>query len=444
MGKISRALTIAGSDSGGGAGIQADLKTFAALGVHGMSAVASVTAQNTVGVYETYDLPPELIAKQIDVVVEDIGVDAAKTGMLHSKEIIEVVAGKIAKHGFPTVVDPVMMAEVGAPLIQEDAVDTLREKLIPVAEVVAPNILEAQALTGIEIETVEDMRKAAVEISKFGAAAVVVKGGHLKQEKAVDVLYYDGDFFTFEADKYRDVGIHGAGCTFSAAIAAQLAKRMGVPEAVKTAKDFITQAIRFCLDVGRGVKPVDPLAIINLQLEKQKVLENVERAMDKFVSHPLSVKLVPEVGVNIAMALPKAESINEVVGLSGRIVKVGRAVQAVGEPVLGGSGHVGRVVLAAVDLDPSKRAAMNIRYGEDVLAAVRKLGLKIGSFDRGQEPEKVSTMEWGTKTAIKEAGHVPDLVYDLGAVGKEPMIRLLGSDAETVVETALRVLDELK
>ncbi|MFQ6081702.1 MAG: bifunctional hydroxymethylpyrimidine kinase/phosphomethylpyrimidine kinase, partial [Candidatus Bathyarchaeia archaeon] len=197
--KIPCALTIAGSDSGGGAGIQADLKTFAALGVHGMSALTSITAQNTAAVTAVQDVRSDIVKAQIDAVMEDIGVDAAKTGMLHTVEIIKAVAGEIEEHRFPVVIDPVMIAKSGAPLLRPNAIDIFVKDLFPLATVVTPNAMEAEALSGIKVGTLESAKHAARKIAKLGPKAVVVKGGHvLSEEKAIDVLYMDGEFRTLE------------------------------------------------------------------------------------------------------------------------------------------------------------------------------------------------------------------------------------------------------
>jgi hydroxymethylpyrimidine/phosphomethylpyrimidine kinase len=252
---MPRALTIAGSDSGAGAGIQADLKTFAALGVYGLSALTAITAQNTRGVRTALDLPPEIIEAQIDAVLEDIGADAAKTGMLSSSAIIEVVARCISRWNVPLVVDPVMVAKGGAPLLQPEAVTTLTTVLLPLAEVVTPNLYEAEVLTGQRIETLDDMRAAAQAIHALGPRHVVVKGGH-RVADPIDV-YFDGEHFTeLRADYIQTQHTHGTGCTFSAAITAFLARGLSVDVAVSRAKDYITEAIRHAPGLGSGHGPI--------------------------------------------------------------------------------------------------------------------------------------------------------------------------------------------
>ena len=256
MKPIRKALTIAGSDSGAGAGIQADLKTFAALGVYGTSAITAITAQNTVGVSAICALSPKLVAAQIDAVVSDIGADAVKTGMLANAGIIDMVAKKIREHRLRNVVvDPVMVATSGDLLIQKSAVAALRTRLIPLATVVTPNLPEAEELTGMKLRSTEEIEEAARRIVALGARNVVIKGGHRKGP-AVD-LFYDGKKFrALYAPRIRTTSTHGTGCTFSAAIAANLAQGKKLETAVTLAKQFITEAIRQGFRVGAGHSPV--------------------------------------------------------------------------------------------------------------------------------------------------------------------------------------------
>jgi hydroxymethylpyrimidine/phosphomethylpyrimidine kinase len=258
--KAIRVLTIAGSDSGGGAGIQADLKTITVLGGFGMSVITALTAQNTLGVQGIYEVPPAFVAMQFDAVASDIGVDAAKTGMLASAEILRIVAAKIRQYGiYKLVVDPVMVAKGGARLIQEDAKEALIKELIPLALVVTPNIPEAEVLAGIPIAGRDAMREAAAIIYDLGARHVVVKGGHLSGA-ALDILYDGQRFHDFTAERIDTRDTHGTGCTFSAAIATGLAKGQAVAEAVAAAKQYVEKAIRHAYRIGGGHGPTNHLA----------------------------------------------------------------------------------------------------------------------------------------------------------------------------------------
>jgi len=259
MPKKPVALTIAGSDSGGGAGIQADLKSMEANGVFGTSALAAVTAQNTEEVAQAHDLPPSLVAAQIDAVATDMNVQAAKTGMLSAPEIIETVADRVAAHDlFPFVVDPVMISKTGFKLLQDAAIETLIDALLPLATVVTPNVHEAEHLTDVEIEATADLRAAAAALLDHGPDAVLVKGGHLSgADEAVDVLV-DGDTSQrFAAPRIDTRHTHGTGCTYASAIAANLAKGHDLEAAINRAKRYVTGAIRHALPLGHGRGPTN-------------------------------------------------------------------------------------------------------------------------------------------------------------------------------------------
>ena len=257
----ARALSIAGSDSGGGAGIQADLKTFSALGVYGMTAITAITVQNTRGVREVETISPRTVAEQIRAVVTDIGVDAAKTGMLASAEIVEAVADAVVETGVPNlVVDPVFVSKHGHRLLAEDAVGALGTRILPLATLVTPNLPEASGLAGFEVSNRDLMEDAAEAIRAMGPQAVLIKGGHLPGASAADDLFFDGDRMEWiGAERIDTPNTHGTGCVLSSAIAAHLARGADLPDAVRLGKAFVTEAIRHALPIGHGIGPVDPL-----------------------------------------------------------------------------------------------------------------------------------------------------------------------------------------
>jgi hydroxymethylpyrimidine/phosphomethylpyrimidine kinase len=256
-----RVLTIAGSDSGGGAGIQADLKTFAALGCYGMSAITALTAQNTLGVSGIHPVPENFAAAQIAAVLEDIGADAVKIGMLYSAELIQVVAEQLLKYAVRNIVlDPVMIAQSGDRLLRDDAVDAIRKQLMPLADVVTPNIPEAEVLAERPIRSLEDMQATARDLARFGSASILLKGGHLEEGDSSDLLYLcrEKRMITLTAKRIASTNTHGTGCTLSSAIAAHLARGENIEQAVGHAKEYITQAIRAGADytLGGGHGPV--------------------------------------------------------------------------------------------------------------------------------------------------------------------------------------------
>ncbi|MEV5958457.1 bifunctional hydroxymethylpyrimidine kinase/phosphomethylpyrimidine kinase [Streptomyces sp. NPDC051987] len=250
-----RVLTVAGSDSGGGAGIQADLKTMLALGVHGMSVLTAVTAQNSVGVQGAWELPVPAVRAQYRSVVDDIGVDAVKTGMLASAELVEAVAELLAGTDAPVVVDPVGVSKHGDPLLAASALDAVRTALLPLATVATPNLDEVARLTGVRVDSEADLRRAAAAVLAYGPKWALVKGGHLPGD-AVDLLTDGTDEFLLRAPRHDNRHTHGTGCTLASAIASQLAKGQSVPEAVATAKEYVTGAIAAGFALGAGIGPV--------------------------------------------------------------------------------------------------------------------------------------------------------------------------------------------
>lgn len=255
------ALTIAGSDSGGGAGIQADLKVFFALGCHGTSAVTALTAQNTVGVSGVHHVPEDFVIQQIDAVTSDLGVDAAKTGMLATAAIVSAVAGAVRAHNItPLVVDPVAISKHGDRLLADDALQAYRDDLFPLASVITPNLHEAGGLLGREVRTLGDAESAARDLADLGPRAVLVKGGHLEDQPddAIDVLWNSGEVVKISGPRFDTADTHGTGCALSAAIAARLALGDELEDAVRYAKDFVAGAIEHALRVGKGFGPVNP------------------------------------------------------------------------------------------------------------------------------------------------------------------------------------------
>lgn len=439
-------LSIAGSDPDGGAGIQADLKTFSALGVYGLTVITSVTAQNTMEFKRIHDIPANMIRAQIEALLNDININAAKTGMLHTKEIIEVVAEEIEGQKFPLVVDPVMATKSGAVLIEEDAKSALTRFLFPMAKIVTPNSFEAEIISGMKIKTIDDAKGAAKKIAEYGSKAVLIKGGHAFSDKeALDLLYIDGGFKIFKSERINARTTHGTGCSFSSAIAAELAKGRSIEDAVRNAKDFIKKAIRFGFDIGHGFGPVNPMAHLYNEAEKYRVIENLKEAVSMLEDQKEFSALIPETQANIAMALPFADSIMDVAAIPGRIVKVGKGVKASSCPEFGASSHVAKTILIANKYDSSIRAGLNIRYSKKILESCKKLGWTVSFYDRKKEPVKIKKTEgmsisWGAEQAIKDIGKVPDVIYHKGDWGKEPMITLLGKDAVEVAKMAIKLI----
>ena len=440
---MKRILTIAGSDSGGGAGIQADLKAITLLGGYGMSALTALTAQNTVGVQGIHEVPARFVEAQIDAVLSDIGADAIKTGMLANQEIIEVVSRKIRQYKVKkVVVDPVMISKSGASLLRKDAQESLIKRLIPLAWVVTPNLMEASVLAGLKVSSLEGMKKAAHRIYKLGAKHVVVKGGHLRG-MAIDLLYDGKNFMELEGPRIETKNTHGTGCTFASAIATLLARGDAVDEAASKAKTFIHMAIQSGLSLGKGHGPTNPSAYVLREMERYQVIRELKKAMEILKEGKVG-RLIPEVSSNLGYALPFAEGVEDVAAFPGRIARFKDSVITYRDPEFGASRHVANIILTVMKFDPEYCSAMNIRYSRETVAQFRRKGFLPGHFDRRLEPKRVkeregSSLEWGVGDVLKKMKRVPDFIYDEGSVGKEPMIRVLGKNPMGVVQKILKV-----
>uniref|UniRef100_A0A7J3ZIV8 Bifunctional hydroxymethylpyrimidine kinase/phosphomethylpyrimidine kinase n=1 Tax=Fervidicoccus fontis TaxID=683846 RepID=A0A7J3ZIV8_9CREN len=446
-----RALTIAGSDSGGGAGIQADLKTFAALGVHGMSAITSITAQNTFEVRGIQDVTPEIVGLQIDAVAQDIGVDAAKTGMLSSSDIVRVVAEKVKTYGFPLVVDPVMIAKSGARLLREDAISTLVGELIPLATVVTPNRMEAEVLSGIKISTLDDAKRAAKKIiEEHHPKVVVIKGGHISGDESTDVVFDGREYRTYSAPRIpEDEGCtHGTGCSFSAAITAFIAWGNSEFEAIRRAKEFVTGAIRYSYKIGRGHCPVNPIHYLEKDAERYRVVASLYRALEKLNANAsVSVKLVPESRTNVVMSLPAWYVLgeSEIAGFPGRLTVVENRIVHYSPPEFGIQDSMVRLLYEAISLDWRARAAMNIAYSSEFVEKAEKMGFKVFTFDwKGKRAEEGVRESLPLKKASEAlGGRLPDFIAEVGCFGREEQILVFDESAESVVEKVLKVAKQL-
>ena len=440
---VPRVLTVAGSDSGGGAGIQADLKTISLLGGYGMSAITALTAQNTRGVKGIHEVPAGFVARQMDAVISDIGVDAMKTGMLSNASIIQAVSRKIRQWKISqVVVDPVMVAKGGARLLSLEAEETLKEELIPLARIITPNIPEAEVLARRKIRGAEGMREAAQEIRRMGARNVLVKGGHLSGE-ALDIFFDGRNFLELSGPRFPALHTHGTGCTLSAVIALELARGKTPREAVEKAKAFITSAIRFSFPLGKGIGPVNSYTPAARDGERYRVLQTLKRAFRGVQENKLG-HLFPEVQSNLGYGLSLAQGPEDVAAFPGRFVRLGKEVIRVSDPEFGASQHIAKIILTVMRYDPEMRSAMNVRFGEEILARARKAGLSLGHFSRGDEPAWVkrregSSLSWGVDQVLRKTRRFPDIIFDRGDVGKEPMIRVLGHDPVEVVNKVLKL-----
>ncbi|NHN61116.1 MULTISPECIES: bifunctional hydroxymethylpyrimidine kinase/phosphomethylpyrimidine kinase [Halorussus] len=434
------ALTVAGSDSGGGAGVQADLKTIEAHGAFGASAVTAVTAQHTRGVESTHVLPAGEVATQVDAVTGDFDVRAAKTGMLATAEIVELVAERAAGADFPVVVDPVMVAAAGDRLLDREAEDAY-EDLVAEAALVTPNADEAEVLTGVAVTDRESAVAAGEQLVATGADAALVKGGHVPGETVRDVLVTPDRTRATRHPRIDTDATHGSGCALSAAIAARLALGDDLGEAVEAGVDFVTRAVRYPLDVGEGPGSVHHSVELRNRAARETTAEEVREVVQEFVDADVSA-LVPEVGMNVVGATPYAEGVEETAAVEGRITRTLSGVKPNRGVRFGASSHVARFLLACREFDPGLRFAANCRFDADVEAALESVGWPVAAYDRESEPDGVkeeegSTMQWGAKQAFESLEGTPVAVVDRGEVGKEAMTKVIARDADQLTERVL-------
>jgi len=440
---MKRIVTIAGSDTGGGAGIQADLKTIAALGGHGMSVITALTAQNSLGVQGVYPIPLPFIEAQMDAVLSDIGADAVKTGMLWDGAVVRLVAEKMKHYGVnKLVVDPLIAATDGSPLLDEEGQAALLQELLPLASLVTPNLPEAAALASMEVKTVEEMKEAAKRIHDYGVKAVLITGGHLTGDP-VDCLFDGSEFTVFQSERIA-LDAHGTGCVLSAAIATELAKGASLQEAVQQGREVTIMSIKAAVTIGTGRKCAHLPAYGELDGERYKVMEALDKVLAQLKEEKGIGRLVPEVSSNLGYALPFAQTKEDVAAFPGRIIRVGDTIAITNYPAFGASQHIASIILTVMRHDPLCRSAMNIRYSPAILKACKKGGFNILGFDRREEPQEISDEEgrslaWGVETVLQRSGNVPDAIYDQGGWGKEPMIRILGRDPGDVARKVTEI-----
>ena len=411
-----------------------------------MSAVTALTAQNTQKVESSLPVPADFVFKQIETVATDLPIHAAKTGMLANREIIEAVADALRRFQIrPLILDPVLVSKGGHPLLADDARDSLIRSLFPLALLITPNLPEAGILSGLPVETDEQCKEAARFLHATGPGAVLIKGGHGKGPEASDLLFDGSNFTVFTAPRFDTPNTHGTGCTFSAAVATLLGKGLTLQDAVGEAKQFITDAIRFSLPIGKGHGPTNPRAAAFRDAERYHVLDALSLAALKIRAVPELRILAPEVQSNLGYALPAATDFEEVAAFPGRIIRFPEGLSPARPPAFGVSRHIASIILAAMKTFPESRSVMNIRFSESLLDLAREKGLYVTGFNRSKEPAEVkaregSTLEWGTLEAIREAPKRPDIIFDRGETGKEAMIRILGTDPVDVVRKLLLLL----
>ncbi|MBI5416995.1 bifunctional hydroxymethylpyrimidine kinase/phosphomethylpyrimidine kinase [Candidatus Poribacteria bacterium] len=442
-------LTIAGFDPSGGAGLQADIKTFSALETYGLSVATSLTVQNTHGVFDVIEIAPDVISNSLQTIASDVELHAIKIGMLCTETVIEVVASFLEKIFCSIVVlDPVLISKNGYWLLKESSLPFFIKRLLPKITLITPNIKELQLLSNIEITNDNDIKKAANIIKNFGPKHVLIKGSRVTPELVTDLLY-DGINYTEFTSKNLEVHhfLHGTGCTFASAITSELAKGYTLTEAIKTAQIFLNILSLSPLVVGKGNYNLNHLGILQRDAEKYSIIYELKQAFKKLEEACIG-SLIPEIQSNMVYAMEGAALPFEVAGFPGRIIRLDNSIACVSAPEFGKTKHMASVVLAVMHYFPSLRSAMNIKYSSELIGAAKKLGYKIYSFDRKNEPEdnkniEGKTLDWGIKETISKTHEPPDLIYDTGGFGKEAIIRVIGHNPQEIVNKILAIKKKL-
>lgn len=436
-------LTIAGFDTSSGAGIQSDIKALTSIGVHAITVATCITIQNTQTVKHVYPLSRDIISQQIDILIDDFPIDIVKIGLLPNEDIIKCIAEKTRQYNWRIIVDPVFTSTTGTMFSTSSSISKMKTFLLPETYLITPNKKEAEYLTGITINSMEDMKKAAEELYQLGVKYIFIKGGHI--DRPID-LFYDGkNFKTFSLPKLSKI-VHGTGCTLAAFIAGYLALDKPIIEAVERSKNILWHLILNSEKIGKGIDiisyPINPNLEdetinddehANILIELQKVIPRILEI--------LSPRYIPEVGINIGYAIHNAKNKNDICAIRGRIINSNGKARMCGSLSFGASTHIATVILSAMKYYPSIRSAMNIKYAPDILERCKEAKLSIGLFDRKKEPSiSTSTMEWGTSMVLKKTSNPVDIIYDLGSQGKEPIIRILGNNPEDLFKKLNKII----
>jgi hydroxymethylpyrimidine kinase/phosphomethylpyrimidine kinase len=447
---LIKALTIAGSDSSGGAGIQADLKTFSALGIYSTTVITILTAQNTKTVSDVFVIPPEFFKNQLLTTLEDIKPDIIKIGVLYDDSIIEIVYDTLRHLQIPIVLDPILISGTGVNLLKESSIGNFKTKIIPLSFVITPNLIEAEMLTEDKIYTEKEIIEAAYKIKKLGARNVIIKGGHdsNQNQKILDVLVEkENDEITkLYNDRLKIAETHGTGCNFSSALASFLAKGYGIKESFFLANDYVKEGLNDIAKVGNGIGVTNPLMNLYANSTRYKVLTSLYESVKILEELKDFYLLIPETKTNFVYSLENPKSMQDVAGIVGRITNIGNKIRSPNVVEFGASSHVSSAVISAHQLNHLFRSAINIKNDKKILD-VCKANFVCSWYSRDEEkPENKDkegfTVSWGVKNAMEK---LPDagVVFHHGDYGKEPMILIFGRDPHDIIDKIKIIISKL-
>ena len=416
-------LSIGGSDPSSGAGIQSDIKTFYNHESYGFTVVTAITSQNTKKVTSIEPVSTKILRMQIDSILSDFHIDAIKIGMVYNSQIIRTINSKLRSVKVPIVVDPIIKSTTGATLLKKNALPDYKKMIIPLADVITPNKYEARVLSGIS-----NTNKSAKKIQLMGAKCVIITGATSSNGKISDFVLEENSEYVISGKKIP-IRNHGSGCNYSASIAASLANGNTIRDAVKTAKDYVYQSIKYSQKIGKGVNIT------------HKNISNGMRELSYSINHFKQIKniykVIPECQTNFVFAKKNPKSVMDVLGISGRLVKSGKEVVTAGEIVYGGSQHVGTAVIQVCKKFPEVRSGLNIKYDPKIISNAKKSKFTVLRYDRSKEPKKSkqkenSSIAWGVSNCLNAKS--PDIIYHKGDIGKEPMILIFGNNPDEIIQ----------
>ncbi|MGC9060197.1 MAG: thiamine-phosphate synthase family protein [Thermoplasmata archaeon] len=422
MEKTTTVLCISSLDTSGISGITADVNAISFLGLHPLPVIVNYAIETQEFVVDVIPVASRVIENSIKHALTE-NPSAIKLGMIGRKEIGEIVSSMLPPQ-IPIVADPVFVATSGQYFAEDAYVETFMRSIAPRATLITPNVPEAEILLGAKIKTPDDAKIASFELHKKLGCNVLLKGGHID---ATDYLVSKGEIHVFPGELVA-LPFRGTGCILSSLIAGFLAQHLDLVAAVKKSKYLLADCLNTPQFLGKKYR-VNPFWSARRNLEKWNTYITLVENLPEFLK-TLKNDYIPEVGTNIGFALPDASSKNDVCAIDGRIVRSTEGPKVIEKVKFGAGDHIPRIILTVMKFDPEKRSAMNLRYAPETVEKAKRLGFVVGTFSRKEEKENVkdSTMEWGTELAIRSVGTVPDMIYDLGDVGKEPMIRLIAAD----------------